>query len=138
MAVTKALDVWPNLPVSIRLRFDPLNDPGRGDLIAALELRDRIVGIDFSVGLSKYQLERCAALMQEPFPILRTLLLSCFSEDLMSRIDAPLLRCLRLTFLYRPIFGMPQLTRLINGMEKLKSALYASLDSHKDGIDVSM
>ena len=253
MAVTKALDVWPNLPVSIRLRFDHLNDPGRDDLIAALELRDRIVGIDFSVGLSKYQLEGCVALMQEPFPILRTLLLSCFSgdppvmthaflggsaprlqklrlcrvpfptlpklllsahdlvelrleyftstghissdvlatcmsvlprlqyiviifwsmksipqvridacplpptrshlpalatlvfrgfreysEDLMSRIDAPLLRCLRLTFLYRPIFDMPQLSRLINGMEKLKSALYASIDSHKDGIEVSM
>ena len=250
-AVAKALDVWPNSPVSIRPPINYLNESGRGDLIAALEHRDRIVGIDFSAGLSNPQLERCAALMQESFPFLRILSLRCYSanppvmtdaflsgsaprlqklilynvpfptlpklllsahdlvelyleylestgyissdvmatcmsvlprlqyisiifrstksipqvrtgasplpptraylpalatlmfngvreysEDLMSRIDAPLLQFLRLEFFYQPIFDMPQLSRLINGMEKLESALFASIDLHKDRIAV--
>ena len=253
-AVTKALDAWPNLPISIRSRLNHnLIDSDGGDLIAALEHRDRMVGIDFSSGLSKPQLERCAALMQAPFPFLRTLSINCYavvppmisdaflggstprlqklslchvpfptlpklllsahdlvelrleyfastgyissdvmatcmsvlarlqyvgitfwstksipqvrtdpcpllptrarlpalatlvfsgvreySEDLMSRIDAPLLRCLRLKFHYQPIIDNPQLSRLINGMEKLKSPLLASIVFHADGIEVSM
>ena len=253
-AVTKALDAWPKLPVSIRSPINHLNYySGGGDLIAALEHRDRIVEIDFSAGLSKTQLERCAALMQVSFPFLRTLCLNCYSvnppvmtdaflggsasrlqklklchvpfptlpklllsahdlvelrleynpstgyissdvmatclsmlarlqcvdiifwttksipqvrtdpsplpptrahlpalatlvfsgvreysEDLMSRIDVPLLRCLRLKFFYQPIFVIPQLTRLISGMEKLKSALWAGMVFHEGGIEVSM
>ena len=242
-AVTRALEVWPNLPVSIRSRFDYLNNSG--DLIAALEHRDSIVGIDFSVGLSGPQLERYASLMQGPFPFLRTLFLDCYSEnppamtdallggsaprlqklrlcrvpfptlpklllsahdlvelhleysattgyissdvmatclsvlprlqylgiifqstepilqvrtdacllpptrahlpalatlvligvreyseDLISGIDAPLLRYLQISFLYQPIFDIPQLSRLINGTEKLKSPVFASIDFH--------
>ena len=252
-AVTKALDVWPNLPISISSWSDHLNDSDGSDLIAALEHRDRIVGIDFSWGLSNIRLERCAALMQESFPFLRTLLLHCYSvnppvmtdaflggsaprlqelilknipfptlpklllsahglvelhleyfastayissdvmatcmsvlprlhclsiifrsaksipqvrrdacslpptrvhlpalsmlvfsgfreysEDLMSRIDAPLLQYLRLTFFYQPIFDMPQLSRLISGTEELESALFASLDFHEDRVAVYM
>ena len=249
-AVTKALDAWPTLPVSIRPPVNYLNNPSDGgDLIATLEHRDRIVGIDFLAGLSNPQLERCAALMQESFPFLRTLFLHCYSvnppvmtdaflggsaprlqklllynipfptlpklllsahdlvelllkyvastgyissdvmatclsvlprlqyfsiifrstesipqvrtdpsplpptrahlpalttlvfggsrvysEDLMSRIDAPLLRNLHLTFFYQPIFDIPQLSRLINGAEKFKSALFASIDFHRDRV----
>ena len=61
-----------------------------------------------------------------------------YSEDLMSRIDAPLLQSLRLKFFYRPTFDIPQLSRFINGMEKLKSPLWASMVFHEDGIEVSI
>jgi len=53
--------------------------PGGDDIISALEHRDCIAGIDL-FGLTKRQLKRCAALMQEPFQSLRNLCLSCCEE----------------------------------------------------------
>lgn len=76
-AVAKALDIWPALPISIRSELDGENDD---DIITALKHRDRIAGINLS-GLTKLQLERCANLMQEPFPLLRVLFLRCAEND---------------------------------------------------------
>jgi len=76
-AVAKALEIWPALPISIRSELDGENDD---DIITALEHRDRIAGINLS-GLTKHQLERCATLMQEPFPLLRVLFLRCAEND---------------------------------------------------------
>jgi len=77
-AAAKALDVWPALPISIRSKLKG-DDPDGDDIIAALEHRERITEVDLS-GLSGPQLESCVALMQEPFPILRTLSLECDPE----------------------------------------------------------
>jgi len=73
-AAAKALDIWPALPISIRSTLKDY-DPD-GDIIAALEHRERITEVDLS-GLSGPPLESCVALMQETFPILRTLSLGC-------------------------------------------------------------
>jgi hypothetical protein len=44
--VTKLLDVWPTLPISLRGDFYLI--PRRDDIIAKLQHRDRIVKIDLS------------------------------------------------------------------------------------------
>ena len=75
-----ALDVWQTLPIGI---FSALkdHDPDEGDaIIGALEHCEPISEI-FLLGLSGAQLESCAALMQETFPILRTLRLSLRDDD---------------------------------------------------------
>ena len=75
----KSLDVWPALPISISsvLSIEGMrNYEDRAGIIGVLEHRDRIVGI-ILLGMTGPQLETCATLMQEPFPILRTLSLSC-------------------------------------------------------------
>ena len=53
--------------------------PGGDNIISALEHRERIASIDLS-GLTKHQLERCAALMQKPFQSLRAIGLDCLPE----------------------------------------------------------
>ena len=75
----KSLDVWPALPISICsvLSIEGMpNYKDRDSIIGVLEHRDRITEIDLS-DITGPQLETCATLMQEPFPILRTLSLSC-------------------------------------------------------------
>ena len=68
-----ALDIWPaNVPINIRVNLDFWHEP---DIISLLEPRDRIATIDFS-WLTELHFQRCIAAMQEPFPILRTLILS--------------------------------------------------------------
>ena len=67
---------------------------------------------------------------RHPPPQTRTLLpvltrlyfegISDFLEDLVARIDAPLLNSLAITFFYRPKFGTPQLTEFISRTPKLK------------------
>ena len=47
-------------------------------MISALEHRDRITGIDLWA-LTKPRLERCAALMEEPFQSLKNLHLNCLA-----------------------------------------------------------
>jgi len=82
--VVKALDILPaNLLINIRsgLRADLEN---WDDIVAALGHRDRITGIELTCG-TMLQLERCTAVMQEPFPFLRTLDLYCDEND----SDAP-------------------------------------------------
>jgi len=76
-AAMKALDVWPALPITIKGISNYKNDDSIIDVLD--EHRDRIVGIDLS-GLTGLQLKACATLMQEPFPILRTLSLSCHAD----------------------------------------------------------
>ena len=77
-AASKALDVWPTLPISLRSILNR-NAPGGDDIISALEHRNRISGIDL-LSLTKRQLKRCATLMQEQFHSLKTLCLSCRAE----------------------------------------------------------
>src|SRR5260221_8703098 len=73
-AVAKAQTTWPALPITLQARED-----GDG-MLAALKGRDRVVRIDLSAS-TRRALERCAALMQEPFPFLRSLFLRCNSAD---------------------------------------------------------
>ena len=69
--VAKLLDVWPPLPISLKSNFFSDGD----SVITKLQHRDRIVKIELTE-LTGIQLERCAALMQEPFPFLGSLHLS--------------------------------------------------------------
>jgi len=78
MAIEMALDAWPALPISI-CSMPEDDDPDGDDIIAALEHRERITEVDLS-GLSGPQVETCVTLMQENFPILRTLSLECDAE----------------------------------------------------------
>ena len=74
--VAKALDVWPGLPIGI---WPALRHEDWDDIIAvALEHRDRMARIHLS-NLTRSRLERCTALMQGPFPVLRHLSLSYYS-----------------------------------------------------------
>jgi len=68
--VHAALDIWQALPLSI---FARLNEKYAYDnIISALEHRDRFAVI-YLLELNHYEIERCIALMQEPFPVLRSL-----------------------------------------------------------------
>ena len=78
IAIARALDVWPALPISVQSTLGRRSRDAN-NIIAALEQRERIAGIDF-IDLSGPQLENCAELMQGPFPILRTLTLGCDAE----------------------------------------------------------
>lgn len=77
-AAARALDVWPTLPIRIHSLPDIPRSDNRDDIIDALEYRDRIAEIHLSF-LTGSQLERCAAWLQEPFPLLRSLFLRCYS-----------------------------------------------------------
>jgi len=81
-AVAKALDIWPaNLLINLR---SDLHLENGDDIVAALGHRDRIAGIDMSCR-TMLQLEKCTTVMQEPFPVLRTLFLGRDEKD----SDAP-------------------------------------------------
>jgi len=71
--VQATLDIWPALPLSIDTNLNA-KDADEDDIIGALEHRDRMAGI-YLGRLDCSQLKKCIALMQEPFPILRSLLL---------------------------------------------------------------
>ena len=78
IGVAKALDIWPaNLLINIRSDLDLENGD---DIVAALGHRDRIAGIEMTC-TTMLQLERCTAVMQEPFPLLRTLSFRYFKND---------------------------------------------------------
>jgi hypothetical protein len=76
--VAKAPHVWPGLPIGIWLKLHR----EYGDLVIAaiLEHRDCIGRIAFP-DLTRSQLDRCIALMQRPFPVLKYLLLRCSSYE---------------------------------------------------------
>jgi hypothetical protein len=75
--VAEALDIWPaNLPVNILSDLD-LEDGD--DIAAALGHRDRIIGIGI-LCRRMLQFERCSAVMQGSFPVLRTLSLHCYEN----------------------------------------------------------
>ena len=69
----------------------PISGIGVTPLPHAREPRGRIAVIDLS-GLTKPQLERlgCTAVMQEPFPVLRTLFLGCVEHGVRVIIDTVL------------------------------------------------
>ncbi len=79
--VRKMLDIWPPLPIHIdKPAYPHLHlETDADDLIAALEHRDRVFTINLS-GLTLRQLERVAAVMQEPFPALTRLHLGSADE----------------------------------------------------------
>jgi hypothetical protein len=74
--VRKSLDVWPPLPLVVLTgNWDSLIDPLMDNTVAALEQRDRVQQIYFSS--LDYLQERLGiiAMMQKPFPALRSLTL---------------------------------------------------------------
>ena len=137
MAIEMALDVWPALPISIRSMLED-DDPDRDDTIAALEHRERITEVDLS-GLSGPQLESCVALMQETFPILRTLSLECDAETPTPVISetflggcAPRLRIVNLCYIPFPtlpklLLSASHLVRL--HLEEIPKTVYISPDA---------
>jgi len=136
MAIETALDVWPALPISIRAIFED-DDPDGDDIFAALKHRERITEVDFS-GLLGPQLESCVALMQETFPILRTLSLECNEETTLVISDtflggcAPRLRNVKLCYISFPT--LPKLllsaSRLVElHLEEIPKTGYISPDA---------
>ena len=64
--VRKTLDVWPPFPIGIQAH--PIRED-EDDVVAALEHPERVSWIELS-GLTSFQLERCAPVMQGLFPLL--------------------------------------------------------------------
>jgi hypothetical protein len=62
-----ALDIWPTLPIVIKVSFG--EDGDEGDIVGALDCRDRVAGIQLW-GITTSRLKKCVALMRETFPIL--------------------------------------------------------------------
>lgn len=109
-AVAKARDVWPALPISIQSALN--HESGDGIIFAIEQHRDCIAGINLS-GLTGPQLEKCVALMQGPFPVLRTLSLGSNVDlppvipDGFSGGSAPRLQMLKLDYI--PFTTLPSL-----------------------------
>jgi F-box-like len=72
--VRKTLDAWPALPIGIQAH--PIHED-EDNIVAALEHSDRVSRIELS-GLTGFQLERCASVMQEQFPPLTFLWLELY------------------------------------------------------------
>ncbi|KAH9987735.1 hypothetical protein BJV74DRAFT_951587 [Russula compacta] len=64
-----SLDIWPPFPIRISYWPGELDEEGQDNLIAALEHRDRVIWIDIEC----LALEKFAAMMQGPFPVLASL-----------------------------------------------------------------
>jgi len=126
--VRETLDVWPALPIVIF--GDGLSTLGADNIIAALQHNDRVC----EVGLwdvTSSQLERVAAVMQEPFPLLTILGLQGHSNDNRSESSptpaivpdsfmggsAPRLRSLHLSRI--PFPGLPKLLLSANSLVHL-------------------
>ncbi|KAH9954749.1 hypothetical protein BJV74DRAFT_501224 [Russula compacta] len=67
-----SLDIWPPFPIIIYCRPGELDEEGQDNIIAALEHRDRVIWIR----IERLALEKFAAMMQGPFPVLAVLSLS--------------------------------------------------------------
>ncbi len=77
--VLETLDVWPPLPIVVRVYSDEAWD--ESDIVAILEHNDRVCGIDLWPGfVPNSQLENLFAAMRQPFPALTRLQLQC-EED---------------------------------------------------------
>ena len=96
--VQAMLDIWPALPLHFRaILYENETD------ISALEHRDRMAGI-YLGRFDCSQLKKCMALMQEPFPVLKSLNLSSWADAKMMLVitdtflggSAPLLQSIRL------------------------------------------
>ena len=73
------LDIWPALPISIQASFGRNAD--EDDILGALGNRDRIAGINFEC-LTRSDLKKCVALMQQSFPVLSSLDLSTTDNEI--------------------------------------------------------
>ncbi|KAH9958061.1 hypothetical protein BC827DRAFT_1222011 [Russula dissimulans] len=60
-----------------------------------------------------------------------------YLEDLVSRIDTPALEQINITFLERPTFGIPRLSRFISRIKELKSPYHMSIDLYEDDITIT-
>jgi len=122
------LDIWPELPIVI----DELQ--GVDNVIAALELNDRVSGIT-CFNLSSSELERIMAVMQDPFPALTYLWLH--SSDGMAPVisgsflggSAP-----RLRFLELGSIPFPALPKLLSSATDL---VHLSLDDLPHSVYIS-
>jgi hypothetical protein len=79
-------------------------------------------------------------LARSTLPALRELIFEGFDEyfeDLVARIDAPLIRKLEITFFYRPFYEFSQLSQFIGRVEVFKSPARASISLY-DGAAVNM
>lgn len=61
-----------------------------------------------------------------------------YSEDLMARIDAPLLNHLSLVFFYQPVFHIPQVPQFINRTKQLERPEYAQVSFERDTFNVHL
>jgi hypothetical protein len=73
------LDIWPELPVIIQDYDGSKTVEGADNIIAALDLKDRVSRINFW-SIPSLELESFAAVMQDPFPTLTHLSLVSFDK----------------------------------------------------------
>jgi len=106
-----AIDIWPSLPLDISVALNVKNSD-EDDIIGAQEHRDRIAMIHLGV-LNRSQLKKSIALMQEPFPVLKSLGLEADEEitfvipDAFLGGSAPLLQRISLSGI--PFSHLPKL-----------------------------
>jgi len=119
--VQATLDIWPTLPLGIRAILYK-KGVDEDDLLGALEHRDRMAGIDLG-GFWCCQLTKCMALMQEPFPVLKSLELRADDRMMFVITDtflggsAPLLQSIRLQGIRFP--SLPRLLLSTHDFVKL-------------------
>ena len=121
--VRGTLDVWPALPIVIFGDGLSTSTSGADNIIVALQQNDRVCELDLW-DITSSQLEKVAAVMQEPFPVLTRLGLEWRSiEDTSSPPlvpdsfmggSAPRLRSLHLNRI--PFPGLPKLLSSANGL----------------------
>ena len=74
-----SLDIWPPLPIIINCFSRELDEEGQDNIIAALEHHDRVISIVI-LNQEHLALEKFAAVMERPFPVLTFLNLSSSAE----------------------------------------------------------
>jgi hypothetical protein len=124
--VRETLDVWPALPIVIFGDGLSTSTSGADNIIAALQQNDRVCELDLW-DVTSSQLEKVAAAMQEPFPVLTSLGLQWHSiedtsppplvPDSFMGGSAPRLRSLHLNRI--PFPGLPKLLSSANGLVHL-------------------
>jgi len=119
--VKTALDIWPVLPISLQATL--YDDTDEDDIIGALEYRDRIARINLG-GLTQSRLDKCVALMQQPFPVLTSLYLitinwetAFVSTDVSLGGSAPRLKRVSLNHIQLP--ALPKLHSSTSGLVEL-------------------
>jgi hypothetical protein len=114
-SVREMLDIWPELPIVIKDYDGSKMVEGADNVIAALDLKHRVSQINFW-SISSSELERFAAVMQDPFPALTRLSLVSFDQmvpampvmsDSFLGGSAPRLQYLRLHRI--PFLALPKL-----------------------------
>ena len=134
----KMLDVWPALPILIRVV--ELADEDLDNVVGAVEHNSRISEI-YIKDVSNYALERIAAAMQRPFPELTDCVLVSFDEivtdlpDLLLGGSAPRLRSLLLEGV--PFPALPNLLLSATNLVRLRlkdvpASGYISLEAMVD------